>query len=263
MVQKTNWSGRYINFFPNHCLTYKIGIIYSLTDRAILLSDKEFHINNLDCVRSTLLKNGYPLDLLNEKIFERYKKIFERYKKSITNLNKTSQVCEIYNIDYRENRKVITFPYIQNFQEQLCRIFKKTKLQIIFTIENSFQTKLFATLKDRTQKKFKYNVICEINCIQCNKKYIGQTCRFLHNRLLEHARSVKNKDDKTALAEHATSYKHSFDFKNTKSLDTENIFKKRLILAMIYIQKENFSVNYETDIENLSAIYNNIIKSIK
>ena len=43
-------------------------------------------------------------------------------RKSITNLHKTSQVCEIYNIDYRESRKVITFPYIQNFQEQLCRI---------------------------------------------------------------------------------------------------------------------------------------------
>ena len=70
------------------------------------------------------------------------KKIFERYKKLITNQHKTSQVCEIYNIDYRESRKVITFPYIQNFQEQLCRIFKKTKLQIIFTIENSFQKKI-------------------------------------------------------------------------------------------------------------------------
>ena len=32
---------------------------------------------------------------------------------------------------------------------------------------------------------------------------------------------------------------------------------------MIYIQKENSSINYKTDIENLSAIYNNIIKFIK
>ena len=32
---------------------------------------------------------------------------------------------------------------------------------------------------------------------------------------------------------------------------------------MIYIQKENSSINYKTDIENLSAIHNNIIKSIK
>ena len=54
------------------------------------------------------------------------------------------QLCEIYNIDHRESRKVITFPYIQNFQEQLCRIFKKTKLQIVFTIENSLQKKIIS-----------------------------------------------------------------------------------------------------------------------
>ena len=32
---------------------------------------------------------------------------------------------------------------------------------------------------------------------------------------------------------------------------------------MIYIQKENSSINYKTDIENFSAIYNSVIKSIK
>ena len=176
---------------------------------------------------------------------------------------KTNPIYENYDINNHENRKIITFPYIQNFQEQLCKILKKSKLQIIFTIENTLQKKMFPTLKDKTQKKFKNNIIYEITCIQCNKKYIGQTCRFLHNRLLEHARSVKNKENKTALAEHATTYKHSFDFNNTKILDTENNIKKRLLLEMIYIEKENSSINYKTDIENLSAIYNNIIKSIK
>ena len=140
-------------------------------------------------------------------------------------------------MDFQESRKIITFPYIKNFQEQLCRIFKKSKLQIIFNIENTFQTKIFPTPKDRIQKKFKYNVIYEINCIQCNKKYIGQTCRFLHNRLLEHARSVKNKENKTALAEYATSYKHSFDFKNTKILDIEN--NTGLQIMGLYLLLEN------------------------
>ena len=81
--------------------------------------------------------------------------------------------------------------------------------------------------------------------------------------MLEHARSVKNKENKTALAEHAITNKHSFDFKNTKILDFENNLKRRLILEMIHIQKENSSINYKTDIENLSAIYYNIIKCIK
>ena len=203
-----------------------------------------------------MLKNGYPLELLNEKIFQRYREI-------ISSQQKTFSINKIHDIDNQENRKIITFPYIQNFQEKLCRIFETSKLQIIFTIENTLQKKMFPTLKDKTQTIFKYKINYEINCIQCNKKYIGQTCRFIHKRLLEHARSVKNKEKKTALAEHAITYKHSFDFKNTKILDFENNLKKRLILKMIHIQKENSSINYKTDIENLSAIYYNIIKCIK
>ena len=81
--------------------------------------------------------------------------------------------------------------------------------------------------------------------------------------MLEHARSGKNKENKTALAEYAITYKHSFDFKNTTILDIENNFKKRLYPEIIHIQKENSTINYKTDIENLSAICNNIIKSIK
>ena len=73
------------------------------------------------------------------------------------------------------------------------------------------------------------NIIYETNCIQCNKKYIRQACRFLHNRLLENARSVKNKENKTVLAEHATTYKHFSDFKNTTILDIENDLKKKII----------------------------------
>ena len=183
--RKPIWSGRYINIFSNHSLSHKIGIIYSLTDRAILLSNKCFHIDNLNCVRSTLLKNGYPLQLLSEKIFQRCREI-------ISNQHKTFSMNKIYNIDNQENRKIIIFPYIQNFQEQLSRIFRTYNLQIIFIIENTLQKNFFSTRKDKIQRKFKYNIIYEINCIQCNKKYIGQTCRFLHNRLLEHARYIKN-----------------------------------------------------------------------
>ena len=53
--------------------------------------------------------------------------------------------------NYQEERKIITFPYIQNFQEQLSRIFKNSKLQIIFSIENTSQKKKCPTIKDKTQ----------------------------------------------------------------------------------------------------------------
>ena len=94
---KNNWHRKpiwscYINFFSNHSLSDKIRIIYSITDRAILLSDKKFHVNHFNCERSTLLMNEYPSELSNEKLYERYKKL-------ISNQQETNLLCEIYDRD--------------------------------------------------------------------------------------------------------------------------------------------------------------------
>ena len=85
------------------------------------------------------------------------------------------------------------------------------------------------SVKTPTPKKLKYNVGYEIKCIQCNSTYIGQTCRFLHTRMLEHARSIKNYNaNSTALAQHAHKFKHTFDFKEVQILEHEKNFLKRL-----------------------------------
>ena len=82
-------------------------------------------------------------------------------------------------IETKEFKKIITLPYIQNFQEQFYRIFKNSNLQIILTYDNTIQQKILTSVKTPTPKKLKYNVVYEIICIQCNNMYIGQTCRFL------------------------------------------------------------------------------------
>ena len=58
--------------------------------------------------------------------------------------------------------------------------------------------------------------------VQCNSLFIGLTCRFLHSRMLEHARSIKNySTNSTALAQYAHKFKHNFDFKEVKILEHE------------------------------------------
>ena len=254
--RKPIWSGRYLNFYSNHSLSNKIGIIYSLTDRAILLSHEKYHNENLILVKNTLIKNGYPLTLLNEKIANRYKYLISnKYQnKKLTETNESKE----------NNKKIITLPYINNFQEQFHRIFKNSNLQIIFNYDNTIRQKILKSIKTPTPTKFKYNVVYKIECIQCNSLYIGQTCRFLHNRMLEHARSIKNyNSNSTALALHAHKFKHNFDFSKVKILEHEQNIKKRLLLEMIHIQKNKNSINFRTDIENLSDIYFNIIQLAK
>ena len=82
--------------------------------------------------------------------------------------------------------------------------------------------------------------------------------------MLEHARSIKNyKLNTTALAQHAHNFKHNFDFKEVNILEQEQNLQKILYLEMIHIQKNNNSINFRTDIENLSDIYFNIIELFK
>ena len=50
-----------MNFYSIHSLANKIGIIYSLTDRAILLSHEKYHNDNLNLVKETSIKNGNPI----------------------------------------------------------------------------------------------------------------------------------------------------------------------------------------------------------
>ena len=158
-------------------------------------------------------RDGYPITLLNEKIAFRYKSLI-RTKYHNRNIDETFEPKDL--------KKVITLPFINNFQEQFYRIFKNSNLKIIFTYDNTIQKEILTSAKTPTPKKCKYNLVYEIKCIRCNGIYIVQTCRFLHSRMLEHARSIKNYNtNSTALAQHAHKFKHNFDFKEAKILEYE------------------------------------------
>lgn len=58
---KETFSGRILSYFSNHPLCHKIGTIYSLVDRAILLSHPSYHKKNLELCINILIDNGYPL----------------------------------------------------------------------------------------------------------------------------------------------------------------------------------------------------------
>ena len=75
-----------MNFHSNRSLSNKNSIILPFTDRAVLLSHEKYQSENLNSVKKTFIKNGYPLDLLNEKIANRYKFLMSnKYLNKITN----------------------------------------------------------------------------------------------------------------------------------------------------------------------------------
>ena len=92
------------------------------------MSHDKLHSENLNLVKETLIKNGYPLDLLIEKIAMRYKLLMSN-KSFKNNINETSET--------KDFEKIITLLYIHNFQAQFYRIFKNSNLQIIFIYDNT------------------------------------------------------------------------------------------------------------------------------
>jgi len=61
---KSCFSGRCLSYFSSHPSCHKIGTIYSLLDRTMLLSHPTFQQKNIEICVKILLENDYPLDLI-------------------------------------------------------------------------------------------------------------------------------------------------------------------------------------------------------
>ena len=89
----------------------------------------------------------------------------------------------------------------------------------------------------------------------CPGTYIRQTNRYLKTQIQEHKNSMKySNSNRTALAHHALSTKHTFDFERTRILSFETFYKKRINSEMILIKANKNSINHRSDIANLSLI---------
>lgn len=62
-----------------------------------------------------------------------------------------------------------------------------------------------------------------------------------------------------ALSQHSLNLGHRFNFENVKVLDREPGYHGRMFLEMYYIKTTENTVNFKTDLENLSSIYSFII----
>ena len=82
-------------------------------------------------------------------------------------------------------------PYVEGTSETLRPILRSDKIRSTFYTENNLR-KLLCKPKNRVARKDK-NIVCEIDCSNCEAVYFGGSKRFLKSRSDEH-RSVRNCD---------------------------------------------------------------------
>jgi hypothetical protein len=211
-----------------------------------------------------LLKNDFPTSLIN-RIYNRHAHINQTERSHSNNfVNETSQ--QTTTVQYR------SIKYIKGLSEQSSKLIKKhnNNLQIAFS-KTGKKLSCYSGLKDPISKWDTNNIVYQIDCKDCDKVYIGMSKNQLKTRVSQHKSNVNKltqatnftdkltASNKTALTQHAYNLKHSFDFENSKILNTQKNYNKLMFMEMLQIQGNNRTVNIRTDTNNLSNTYKTII----
>jgi len=201
--------------------------MYNLIDRVIRLSHPEFHRNNFDYIIKVLLDNGYPLDLIFSSIRRRL------HTRSYGNKTISNEKEEKSSFSY------FTIPYVSYISKKFIQFFKNISFsKLAFSCHNKLD-KFIKVHKDVLPISSCSNVVYQINCLDCDASYVGQTKRTLSTRVNEHRSHIRrNSTQLSVITDHRLKFEHEFDWDNAKVLDKETNFNKRLISEMIYIKKQ-------------------------
>jgi len=137
-------------------------------------------------------KNGYPRHTINN------------LKKKLTSrkVQKEKQEQEI-----TQNKKWMTFTYYSPQIRRITNLFKNTNIEIAFRTTNTIQQQLNIGKVNLTNP----NGIYRLQCMTCNRVYIGQTGSSISTRYKEHTRYVKYNNPQSAYAMHILNNRHEFE----------------------------------------------------
>ena len=122
---KATWSGRYLNFFSNHAMSQKKSVIIGIADRAIKLSDPHFRTKTIKKAKDILLKNSYPIRLINSIFTARLQ------KNNILSQNNAQTVNPQNKIN-----NYLTLPYINRLSENIQKTFRKHNITVSHKANN-------------------------------------------------------------------------------------------------------------------------------
>ncbi|KYN09092.1 hypothetical protein ALC57_18803 [Trachymyrmex cornetzi] len=190
--QKPTYSGRILNFWSQHPISQKMGVIYGLVDKALLLSHPDFHKKNLKLIIDTLLLNDFPL-----------KFIFENIKKRINSIiiNPRQQNCNNDNT-LRNKINWFTIPYIEGFSDKFKNTVNGKDFRLSYFSINKMNN-FIKVHKDPLPKESKRNVVYKIKCNDYDSTYVGQTKRKLKTRINEHRSHIRwNTSSRSVITDH-------------------------------------------------------------
>ena len=231
VYRKKTFTGLLLNFHAKCPLKWKIGLVNGMLHRAysICSSWKLIHLE-FEKIFDILRKNNYSREFL------------ENILKSFL-CKKFNPFC---NPDSKVDKYIFVVPFIEkasmNFRRKLQKLFKSVNVEVQ-TVFTSTKVKSYFSLKCKTHRNLKTNVIYRYNCSDDPSVfYIGKTKRFFGLRMSEHL----EKDKRSAVHQHVSNCrtcKTSDLLSNFHIIDTANNDYELKILEALHISRSQPLLN--------------------
>ena len=95
-------------------------------------------------------------------------------------------------------------------------------------------------MKDRRNNHEKAGVVYKIECKGCESNYLGETGRYLQDRINEHKKDVRKKNERSNIYQLVRNTGHDFKFEEVKVLDEQaNAIKRRFLEGVHTLMNRN------------------------
>ena len=155
--------------------------------------------------------------------------------------------------------KTVVLPYVSGVSEKISRVLRPYNITVAHKPIHKISG-FFPRPKSKKDPVSATEVIYMIKCKDCEFAYYGQTEKSLQTRIAEQRRAVGHNQQSSKIAQYANEKGHDFDFKNTKAVDKESDFHRRLFLEAWHLELDENSGN---DRIQIPLIYRTLINSCK
>ena len=219
VYRKATHTNTYVHFFSHHSKSIKMGILVGLFLRALRYCDPEFFDNEVQFLRNSFSKLGYPYHFITQSLSKAKRIFYNNKEKRPWNPHKAT---------------ILKIPFVPEFQEKVANNLDDKDYKFVPHFENTIRKKVCSNkLETSTQDNIPGVYI--IPCKDCNQTYVGESGRNLDIRIKEHKKAVTSWDTKSAIANHCWNNNHRMDFDNSKIVYKCNDIKKRRLIEGVII----------------------------